>query len=271
MSTPDPPRGRIIVDSAAAYAAAFLLTTVLHELAHFIVAGVLGRHPVLFHNSVQGADASPGARIATSLAGPMFSALQGVVLTLLEPRLRRASPGLRLPYVWFAFHGLMNGAGYLFTTAFVPDADLGSAARLLGVPFLGCVALTILGFFTIRIAAKAIYPGFVALLPEGVRHDVERRNRGLVQLTVLAWPLGVLLVLPASFPVPHWISLLYVGIAGIGAVWFTDFSKAEGAGPSRSGQAHLGRLTLGTWLLWAALVALAVGVLRAGVPWPSAG
>ena len=91
------------------------------------------------------------------------------------------------------------------------------------------------------------------------------RNAGLVRLALLAWPLGVALALPASFPIPHWISLLYVVIAGVGAVWFTDFSKAEPDAPAPEGDPLPDALAVAPWLLWAALLALCVGVLRNGV------
>ncbi|MCA9644867.1 MAG: hypothetical protein H6718_24190 [Polyangiaceae bacterium] len=263
-----------IAVSGVSYAASFLVTTVLHELAHYVVALGWGRDPTLFHNSVQSAlEVSNTARVTTSLAGPIFSLLQGVLLLPLERRLRKASPELRLFVVWLAFHGLMNATGYLFTTAFVPDADMGSAARRLEIPFWGMLAMSGLGFWSIRVAAHWIYPGFVALLPSNARTDVSARNRGLVGLALFAWPIGVLLVLPASLPVPHWLSLMYVLIAGVGSVWFTDFSKADAkAGKSPVSDTEtstpdglnvaLPALNAG---LWVVLTLLCLLVLRHGV------
>ncbi len=88
------------------------------------------------------------------------------------------------------------------------------------------------------------------------------RNRALVRLALVPWPLGVLLVLPASLPVPHWLSLLYVLIAGIGAVWFTDFSKA-GIGAS-GGPSLPDRLAAWPWALYISLLLISTW-LRAGV------
>ncbi len=260
-------RKKLVITSAMAYAGAFLITTILHELAHFVVALLWDRAPTLFHNAVHSSsDASTVAKVTGSLAGPLFSLVQGLAFVLLERRLRRADPVLRLMLVWLAFHGLMNATGYLFTTAFVPDADMGSAARALGIPTLGLIVCSGLGFWSIRLGARLIYPGFVALLPVDARSQVLARNRGLIQLSLFAWPLGVLLVLPSSLPVPHWISLFYVVIAGVGAVWFTDFSKAELEGaPVPVGDALADRLAWWPWVVWLAVTALCVGVLRHGV------
>ncbi len=254
-----------ILTSGATYAAAFLATTVLHELAHFVVALGFGRAPVLFHNAVDSQPAGTLATVATSLAGPIFSAVQGVGLAVLEPRTRMLSPVVRLFITWFAFHGLMNATGYVFTTWFAAGGDLGKAARLLGVPLVGLIALTALGFWLIRLGARSIYPAFVALLPDASRSDVAQRNRGLVRIALLAWPIGVALSLAASFPVPHWISLMYVFTAGFGAVWFTDFSKAQSAAPSVTGARLPNRWHVLPWVAWAALVALCMLVLRHGV------
>lgn len=258
---------RMIAVSAIAYAVAFLVTTLLHELAHFAVSYGWGRAPTLFHNAVHSPiDVGYLARLTTTLAGPFFSAVQGACFVALERRLRQRDPLWRLLVVWLGFHGIMNATGYLFTTAFVADADMGAAARLLGIPLPGLIAATMLGFWLIRVGARLSYPGFVALLPEGDRASVSVRNRGLVRIALFAWPLGVVLVLPASLPVPHWLSLMYVLIAGIGAVWFTDFSKAEPAGaPPIDGRPLVVRGEWRLWLPWMALSLLCLGWLRFGV------
>lgn len=262
--------GQQMALSAALYAAAFLLTTVLHELAHFVVGGFFGRDPILFQNRVfHHLDVSTTARVLTSLAGPAFSLVQGMGVLALERYFRRRLGSVtRLALAWLAFHGLMNAFGYLFTTAFVPDADLGSAARRLGIPFIGCLVLTAVGFALIRVGARLVYPAFANLLAADAVDDVSARNRGLIRLALLPWPLGVVLVLPASLPFPHWVSALYVVIAGVGAVWFTDFSKA-GLAPSRATLISLpASFVVWPWVALLALEVLSIFVMAPGIPWP---
>lgn len=140
------PGPRAIVTSAVAYAATFLSTTVLHEGAHFVVAQDLGRFPVLYYSSVVSQESSSAAAVATSLAGPIASALIGVLFVAAERRAREGDPQLRLFLAWMGFHGLMNATGYLFTAIFAPGADVGSALRRLGLPTAGLVAASALGF-----------------------------------------------------------------------------------------------------------------------------
>ncbi len=263
----DPRLGnRTILTSAVLYAVAFLLTTILHESAHFVVAGALGRHPILFHSSVASDEIGTSATVLTKLAGPLFSAVQGVILLAVERRIRHFPPHFRLLIAWLAFHGWMNATGYLFSAAFAPVGDIGSILRLLELPWWVSLAVSGIGFWTIRASVGLLYPSFAALLPVETRNDTATRNRALIRLAVLAWPIGVVLVLPSSWPFPAWISAFYVVIAGIGAVWFTEFSKRGAAVPPCEPVPD----TLPWWpaVALGLLTALNLTILRHGVPFP---
>lgn len=70
---------RRTVESAARFALAFFLTTVLHEAAHAVVALALGRGPTLFTAHVDCAlDGTVADRAWTKLAGPLFSGASGL-------------------------------------------------------------------------------------------------------------------------------------------------------------------------------------------------
>jgi hypothetical protein len=267
-------RAQRIVGSAVLYANAFIVTTLLHELAHAVAAIACGRSALLFNNRVThpGEDdgaVSVAAQVVGSGAGPVFSLMQGiVVLLLLRARARSStttntSATLQLFFVWLAFHGLTNFAGYLFSAPFAPGADIGNIVRALGLPTLATLPLSVVGFALLRQSGLQIAPHFLGLLPDDVDGaQVDARRRFLIDTAILAWPVGVLLVLPSAFPVPHWLSIAYVIVAGAATTFTTEYSRKLTTPPSRT--AAIGKVSIvGVVVLvalWAVCFWLTAGV-----------
>jgi hypothetical protein len=192
---------------AGVYASAFWITTLLHEAAHAIVGRLLGRGPVLHTTFVEYArDGAVSAQVATALAGPFFSAGSGLAL-LAWLRSERVPAPLRPLVTWLAYHGLVNFVGYLFSVAFAPGGDLGRAAALLGMPTWLSITITITGFALLRVVARPFGPVLAvsATVPLPDEAAARAYARGILVGAWLATPLLVL----ASLPAPHWITLLY--------------------------------------------------------------
>jgi hypothetical protein len=193
-------------ESAATYAVAFFLTTLLHELAHALVGASYGRAPVLFTTFVRCEhDVSTTAQVATALAGPVFSLVQGLALGALV--LRVGLPARwRLFLLWMGYHGLVNFVGYVFSTAFAPGGDLNRAATMLGVPFVGQLVMTGLGYAGLRWLVRPLAPVFLALRPDAALPARPWSQDIGLFAGLLATPALILALLP---PV-HWLAFVYV-------------------------------------------------------------
>lgn len=248
-----PLRPRDLVSLAVLYALAFLVTALLHELAHAVAGLLVGCHPVLHATSVEyvPADATTAQRLATAAAGPLFSLAQGLALLPVVRRVRFRSAAVTLFVSWLCFHGLTNFAGYLFSTPFAPGADLGTIARLLKLPLPAHFALCGLGFVGLRASGSVLVGPLLRRAPDEVSTaEVPERNRYLVRAAVFPWLLGVLFALPSAFPIPHWLVAFYTVVAGAASTFVTEFSRKLGAPPEREGPFLTG-------FAWPAALALA--------------
>ena len=196
--------------SVLTYITSFLITTVLHEIAHAFTALMLGGSPILHHIFVTHNLRKHGKLAITAAAGPLFSLFQGLLFLGMIRFLGTFSPALQLFVVWLCLHGLINFFGYLMTTPLVADADLGRVAGYLGVSVKIKWGLFILGFLVIT------YIGFkipltllnLAPSPEFV-DDPDGRIRLIFWIGIFPWLFGAIVISLLSIPIPHWISLVY--------------------------------------------------------------
>lgn len=262
-----PLKPRDVLSLAVLYALAFLLTTLMHEAAHAVVGLLVGRHPVLHATSVTYVppEATDAQRLASASAGPLFSLAQGLVLLPVVRRARFRSAAATIFTAWMSFHGLTNFSGYLFSTPFAPDADLGTIARLLRLPLPARLVLCGLGFMALRASAQVLVAPLLRRAPAHVRtDDVSERNRYLVRAAVFPWVLGVLFALPSALPLPHWLVGFYTAIAGASSTFVTEFSRQLAAPPERDG-AFLEQIPWAAVLALAALTALNLVILARGI------
>jgi hypothetical protein len=205
---------RPLVFRVSVYALAFLVTTVLHELAHALVSAAQGGRPVLHHSYVRSEGLQGGPLVATAAAGPLFSLAQGILLLPVVPALARRA-AWRLFAFWCCVDGFVNFFGYLVTTPFASNADLGKVAAWLALPPLAIWAL-----FAIGIATNGLI-GALTARPM-LRFGFDRaelatsagRARTIVQVGVVPWLLGTLVVVLASLSSPHWLSRVYPVLSG---------------------------------------------------------
>lgn len=246
---------RRTVESAALFALAFFLTTLLHEAAHAVVALALGRGPTLFTSHVDCAvDGSVADRVWTKAAGPLFSGASGLALLALARSWRSAPARPRLFVAWLAYHGVVNLVGYVFTAWFAPGADVGALARLLGVPTVGQVALMGLGYAGLRLLARPFAPVFAALSPGPLATDDDARAWAH-EVALFAGLLATPVILLASLPVPHWLTLMY---AAVTALPLLDLTRPMVAARAAAAATPLGPAAPAPFVV-AYLVVVAVG------------
>jgi hypothetical protein len=136
---------RVFVLSLVIYVLAFLVTTILHEAAHAVVSLAVGGRPVLHHVYVAHTGLEGGKQAVVSAAGPLMSLVQGGVLLAILRYVPATPSAIRLALVWLCIHGLVGFFGYLVTTPFVRNADLGKVAAWLEVPAVGRWAMLAAG------------------------------------------------------------------------------------------------------------------------------
>ncbi len=254
---------RRTVESAALFALAFFVTTLLHEAAHALFALALGRAPTLFTTHVDCAiDGTVMDRVFTKAAGPLFSGVSGIALFALARAGRGMPARPRLFVAWLAYHGVVNLVGYVFTAWFAPGGDVGALVRLLGLPTAAQIALMVLGYAGLRLLARPFAPVFAALSPEPLATDADARA-WTDEVALFAGLLATPVIILASLPVPHWLTLMYGAVT---ALPLLDLKKPMVAARSSAGSTPLGAATPARFVVvYLAVVAVGRLLLDGGV------
>lgn len=252
----DPSR-RMSVEKTLLAGILFTLTlrvsSVLHEGAHALVAGLYGVPITISNFSIHG-NAPPRVAIAMAAAGPLYSLVQGVACALALRSFRAQNTALRLLLVWFSLHGFSAALGYLLTP-FGAVGDIALICRLLGVGNAVRAALVLLG------AAGIIWTGWwcAALLlrfaETGADLDVPgARARLLLELAVLPWLVGTAIAFVFAWPFTNRFSLLYQVMSGAFTVAAYRLARRVSAPEATHGWPHT---PLWPWALVTAAVMIA--------------
>ncbi|MEZ4450581.1 MAG: hypothetical protein R3B09_13960 [Nannocystaceae bacterium] len=209
------PYARVFVFALVIYVLTFLVTTILHEVAHAVTSLAVGGRPVLHHVFVAHEGLEGGRQAMVSAAGPLFSLLQGGVLVLILRHISAAPSAARLALLWLCIHGLVNFFGYLVTTPFVPNADLGKVAAWLELPAIARWGVFAAGIGAITgIGLWAREPLLAFVVDPATLTDPAARARHILAIGVGPWLVGGALIALASWPSPHWITFAYPFFAG---------------------------------------------------------
>ena len=256
---------RMVIFSLVIYVLAFLVTTILHELGHAVTSAALGGRPVLHHVYVVHTGLAGMTQAMVSAAGPLLSLVQGLGL-MAALRFMTAAPGpLRLFVLWLCLHGLVNFFGYLITTPFVQNADLGKVAAILELPAAGRWALFAVGIAAISwIGMWAREPLMAFAVDPATLVEPDARARHILAAGVLPWLVGGALIALASWPTPHWISYAYPFFAGFFLI--VTWRRVADIVPPALPASPWTEAPLWPWLLaLAAVLAVFRGVLAPGV------
>ncbi len=251
--------------SLVLYVLAFLLTTVLHELGHACASVALGGRPVLHHVSVEHEGREGARQAAVSAAGPLLSLVQGLALLGALQWMPPAATATRLFVLWACIHGLVNFFGYLITTPFVANADLGKVAAWLGLPLAGKFALMAVGLAAVTVIGMwAREPMLAFFTDPAAVADPVARARHIVQIGVLVWLVGSVVIALVSWPSPHWISYVYPFFAGFFLI--VTWRRIDAIAPPMLPDTLWAAGPLWPWALGLlALIAVFRGVLLPGV------
>ncbi len=199
----------LLINSTLAFVAAFLATTLVHELGHFVAYSLLGMHPTLYHNQVVISNEnalSTLAQIFGKSAGMLLCLVQGGVLFFFLNK-NKKNNAFNLFLLWLGLLGFVNFFGYWMIVPFTEVGDSGAIARLLHIPrwvqyLIALAALDGL-FFLVRKMGTVFNRFLPAFSEKRMRHKMA--NAILLYPLVLGSLINVLLALPA----PAAISLIY--------------------------------------------------------------
>jgi hypothetical protein len=260
--------GTLAINATVAYLVAFLLTTMLHELAHALVGLALGARPTLYHNHVASGVALPAAAaIAVKLAGPIVSLAQAVALTAVVVRRPRRDVA-QLVLLWAMVLGYNNFLGYLLTGAFTASGDVGSAARLAGLPFAAILAVSVAGAAAQLVVIWFLRRPFLSFaFEEAQLATAAGRKRVMLHALMLPWLVGSILFTLLSLPSPAIISLVYPLSSGMPFImpWQAAGNPSAREGLAASDGAAAAAVSRGAIAALVALVAIYQLVLKPGV------
>ncbi|MDQ2769842.1 MAG: hypothetical protein M3Y54_05010 [Bacteroidota bacterium] len=264
MKKPFPWRGA--GTAALHYTAAFLLTTMLHELGHAVISRLLGGQPVLHNTYVENLNKHlpVGREVAIALAGPLLSLAQGIGF-LAWAWHRRGASDAALWRLYLGLFGVINFFGYLLIGPLVPYGDIGQVEALWHLPLWATVSVAILAGVGLQWLVGRAGPLFLAFGPPGLAR--QPRGRLMQGLIALPWLLGSVLITALSWPLPTPISLLYPIMSNmvLGAAWGKAMAQPYPAEGPMSTTPLLTQLQVGWALVGLAVVGALFRLLAPGI------
>lgn len=249
-----------LINSTLAFTAAFFLTTLIHELGHYMVYFIGGAHPVLYHNYVSVSDEVIGEpfRIMAALGGPVISLVQGIVFVSILKNESKRGTG-QLFSLWFGLLGLVNFFGYLMITPISTAGDTGKVAQILDLGLLYRILIAFSGFIILILILLRQGKKFSRFIP-AVR-DLRERRKFVYSIMFLPIILGSIIKTAFAFPVPVWISVLYTATsAWVIMITFGVILKNPGRNPGNSEvQERISLIMIGLVFLMIILNRLLVG------------
>jgi hypothetical protein len=208
----------IIRNSTLLYLMAFLLTTILHEVAHALTGYVFHSQPVLHHNYVQHLQTDHllvQQQVWIALAGPLFSFVQGIWAAVVFMKFNRQRLA-DLFLLWFAVLGLNNFLGYLMTGPFARAGDIGKVYALVNSPIGVQIGIAILAALAlVFMAYKMTRPFLSFAYKEEWIADGRQRKDFSFRILFLPWILGSCAMTLLYLPVAAVISIVYPVMSGM--------------------------------------------------------
>ncbi|KAA3611168.1 MAG: hypothetical protein D8M58_14430 [Calditrichaeota bacterium] len=198
----------IFINSLLAFVTAFIITTVFHELGHYLSYVFYGADPTLFHNFVQ----TPNqildikVKIISAFAGPVISAVQGIIFALIVIKSKRNTSN-HLFFLWLSLLGFVNFFGYLIITPFSTIGDTGKVAELLNMDFTIRAIIAVVGFITLIWVILNVAKNFANFIPMPCKMD--SRVKYVYRLMFFPIIIGSLINTVLAFPVVAILSIIY--------------------------------------------------------------
>ncbi len=199
---------KVFVNSTLAFISAFIITTTIHELGHYLFYLLFGVNPTLYHNYVQTLSNSltNGEHVISALAGPLSSLTQGLIFGIIVSR-SSSNATRHLVFLWLSLLGFVNFFGYLVMTPLSSTGDTGKAAELLGVSSALRWWIAIVGFAILLWVIRKMAQYFSRFIPS----ELEREQKSKYIYHLMFFPIiaGSMVNTALAFPVVAFLSIIY--------------------------------------------------------------
>lgn len=196
-------KNALAINSALIILSASLLTTILHESAHYVTAISMGLTASLHHNYVDHQGGTPRQQMIIAAAGPVFSLFLGVAGLLIISLIKRFSL-IRLFFLWFGLSGWLSFLGYLLIAPFIQEGDTGKVMDYFAVPMAVQIIIVIISSAIIIWLLNRVAPQFSGYKATAVFNQIENSKQ------LFNYPIFFLIISSSllNLPAPHWPSLL---------------------------------------------------------------
>ncbi len=215
-------------NSTIGLTAAFLLTIILHEIAHYLMSIALNYEAVLYHNRVfTKTTGIKSDEVLIAGIAPVFSLVQGIVAYKCAKLLKTSSKSLFM--LWFGLAGMITFFGYLIIAPVVTVGDTGKVFNLLNIPISIQIIIAILSLFTITIILIKSTPEFERYAWEDYGSIQKNRKKWSFSLILIPLLITIVIVSLFQFPIPHIASIIATVCTpfSIMAVFGTFMGKKE--------------------------------------------
>lgn len=195
------------INSTLGLATGFLLTIILHELAHYIMSVILGYEATLYHNRVfSETNGIKNHEIMIAGIAPLFSLVQGVLAYQASKKMESSS--ISLFVLWFGITGIITFFGYLMIAPLIPIGDTGKVFSLLNIPWVIQAITSIIAIAMVTIILMKSAKQFERYAIEDFGSVEVNRKKWSVSLILMPLLLSIVLVTLFQFPIPHILSIL---------------------------------------------------------------
>ncbi len=198
---------KTIINSTIGLTSAFLLTIILHELAHYLMSISLDYETTLFHNRV--ITKTNGIKTHEMLiAGiaPFFSLVQGIIAYTFSKNIKSNSTSLFI--LWFGLAGIITFFGYLMIAPVIPVGDTGKVFSMLNISLIFQIIISILAVVTITILLIKSAKRFERFAIEDFGNTKTTRKKWAISLILIPLLISIVLITILQFPIPHIASVL---------------------------------------------------------------
>ena len=182
-----------------------IIGTVLHELAHFLMANYFGLKPELHHNYVNYLtdNATELQNMIIAGIGPLFSLIFGTVILLISVKIKKTSL-IKLFTLWLGMNGVLMFLGYILIAPIAKDGDTGKVFDFFNVPTYISIFIAIIAFVIIFFLFSNLSKEFRFYKSE----DSFKQNENMKQLFLYPICSSIILITILNLPVISWVSLL---------------------------------------------------------------
>lgn len=204
----DKPLRNILLNSTLAFVSAFVITTLLHELGHFVSYLFFEANPILYHNHVrsQGAQIGMSGTVISGLAGQSVSLLQGISFGYVVSRESNGNAS-HLLFLWLSLLGFVNFFGYLMMTPLSSVGDTGKIAELLQIHSGYRMLVALAGFAMLMFLIIKVGRNFADFIPAA--KDEKERTKYVYRVMFFPILIGSIINTLLALPAPVVLSIVY--------------------------------------------------------------